>query len=163
MHKLVPEDAAQLALVEDCEDTLSAAHGRVVRVAARRERVRCHGRGNPDEGHRLASAFGEFTHDSVKFWPFKFGDRVRIHRAQRQRRRVPVRVGGLRESDPREQEDPHSLPRPPRHERANAHQQRPHAAQQEGRLEAIVIVAVHHARDTKEVTWERPEKHPSHR
>ena len=32
VHKLVPEDAAQLALVENCEDTLSAAHGRVVRV-----------------------------------------------------------------------------------------------------------------------------------
>ena len=105
----------------------------------------------------------ELTHDSVELWPFEFGDRVRIHRAQRQRRRVPVRVGGLRESDPREQEDPNCLPRAPRHERANAHQQRPHATQQEGRLEAIVIVAVHHARDPKEVTWERPEKHPSHR
>ena len=40
VRELVGEDAAELALVEDLQDALRDGHGRVVRVAAGRERVR---------------------------------------------------------------------------------------------------------------------------
>ena len=54
VHELVAEHAAHLTLVQQLQDALSAAHGRVLRITASRERVRGHRGGHVEAGHRLA-------------------------------------------------------------------------------------------------------------
>ena len=80
VHELVAEHAAQFALIENLQNALRAAYGRVMLVASGGERVGAHGRRDIDAGHRLAGAGGQFAYDPVQFRRFLFRHVARAHR-----------------------------------------------------------------------------------
>lgn len=81
MAQFVADDAAQLALVEQAEDAVGAAHGRVAGVAAGREGVRGVRRGDVQAGHGLAGLHGELADHAVERRGLELADRAGTHRA----------------------------------------------------------------------------------
>ncbi|AGS71156.1 putative protein-tyrosine phosphatase [Streptomyces collinus Tu 365] len=106
--QFVADDPAQLALVEQAQDALGAAHGRVTRVAAGGERVGRLGRGDVQAGHGLAGLRGQLADHPVQRRGLELADRAGAHRAQRQLVAVPVgvRVRAQRDQDGHDQSRP---------------------------------------------------------
>ena len=141
VHELVPEHAAQLALVEQPEDALRAAHGGVGGVAARREGVRGGRRGDVQAGHGLTGLRRELADDAVHRRRLELADRAGPHGTDRDLVRVPVAVRRHDQAEGGEQHE--ELRRPAAEQPADPQQDRPHHAEQRGGLQPVVVLVTH--------------------
>ena len=79
VHQLVAQHTAQLASIENLQDALGAAYGRMTFVATSGKGVGTHGGRDVDARHRFAGLGAEFAHNLVDFGGFLFADLAGAH------------------------------------------------------------------------------------
>ena len=142
VHELVAEHAAHLALIQQLQNTLGAAHRRILRVTTGRERIRGHGRRHVKSRHGLTRAGGQLLHNVVKHRNLFTADRVSIHGTQSKLIGVPVgvrdRTQAKQAHSPDENGGAESRRKQATDEQHHAH----HGAHQQGSFQSVVM-AVH--------------------
>ena len=136
------EHAAHLALIQQLQNTLSTAHGCILRVTTGCKRIRGHGRCHIEGGHGLARAGGQLLHNVVKHRNLFAADRVGVHGAQSELIGVPVgvrdRTQAKQAHNPDENGGAESRRKQATDEQHHAH----HGAHQQGSFQSVVM-AVH--------------------
>lgn len=94
MHELMAQDAADLAIVEHLQDPLGTADRRVPLVAAGREGVGRHGRGDVNLRHGFAGLGGQLAHDGIEIGRLLLRDLASAHGGGGQPVREPVGAKG---------------------------------------------------------------------
>ena len=139
VHQLVAEHAAHLALIEQLQNTLGAAHRGILRVTTGCERVRGHGRCHVEGGHGLTRAGRQLLHNVVKHRNLFTADRVRIHGAQGELIGVPVGVRDRSQThqthNPDEKRGAEGRRKQATDEQHHAH----HGAHQQGSFQSVVM------------------------
>ena len=139
VHQLVAEHAAHLALIQQLQNTLGAAHRRILRVTTGCERIRGHSRRHVEGRHGLTRAGGQLLHNVVKHRNLFTTNRVCIHGTQGELIGIPVGVRDRSQTEQTHNPDENGGAEAHREQTANEQHHAHHGAHQQGSFKSIVM------------------------